>query len=431
MDATLRARGFSLTESRFLRFLFFGVLYLAQGIPWGFITGGYKVFLIDRGLTNEELGAVMQVAYLPWSFKVLFGPLLDRYRGGPAGRRRPFIVLAEIFMGVPLLALAAVDPGRLGLVNVVLFLHNMFAALQDVAVDGLAVDIVPANERGRANSIMWAGKTVGVTLGSGGAVLAKHIGWQATFVVMTASVWLIMLAPVLLRERPRSEDVRLAETGKRISFAEFWATFSFRPALFGLLLAFLTPAGFALIGTFSTRLYRADLKLSEEALWGLSIVNVPSGILGSLLGGALADKLGTRRTIAASMLAIGLVIAGFAALPGLWPRYGFLVVFTAMLQLAVCAYSASSLSFYMALSNPAMGATQFTIYMAMTNLCYSFTAREGGWMADRLGYVNSYFIAAVVQVVAIPLLLLCNPREAEARFRGEEGASGALPTSSA
>jgi len=416
----------SLSESRLLRFLFFGLLYLAQGIPWGFLAGGYRVFLIDHGLSNEALGSVMQVAYLPWTFKIFFGPLLDRYRGGRFGRRRPFIIAAEILMGVPLLALAAADPGRLGVINAVLFLHNTFAALQDVAVDGLAVDILPENECGRANSIMWAGKIVGVTLGSGGAVLAKHVGWNATFVVTALSVWVIMLAPLLLRERPRSEDARLEKEGRRLSARELFATLRFPPALAGFVVALLTPAGFALVGTFTSRLYRADLALSEEALWLLNIVDTPSGVVGSLLGGALADRIGARRAMAAGMITIGLVIFAFGSLSGLWPRYGFLVVYTAVLQIAICAYSASSLGFFMRLSNPALGATQFTAYMAMTNLCYSFTAVIGGRMADDLGYVRSYFIAAAVQLAAIPLLALADPRKAEERFRGEEPASPPL-----
>lgn len=418
-----RTRGASLAESRILRFVFFGLLYVAQGIPWGFIGGAYhRVFLVDRGLSSEELGAIMQVAYLPWAFKIFVGPLLDRYRGGRFGRRRPFIVLAELCMGIPLLFLAAADPARLGVINTVLFLHNSFAAIQDVAVDGLAVDILPVNERGRANSIMWAGKTAGVTLGSAGAVLAKHVGWQATFVTVAVTVWIIMLAPLFVRERPRGEDARLEKEGRRIDLAEVKRTLRYVPALLGLVISLLTPAGYALAGSFTPRLYRADLALTEERLFLLSVVDTPSGVVGALIGGALADKLGARKTMGLSMVAIGLVLFGFGAAPGLWRSYAFLVVYQALLQMSVCAFSAASLGFFMTLSNPALGATQFTVYMAVTNLCYSYSARYGGWLADQLGYARSFFIAAAVQIVAIPLLLLCDARKAEDHFRDRKSA---------
>ncbi|TKD00632.1 MFS transporter [Polyangium fumosum] len=422
-----KPRGKTLADSRILRFVFFGLMYFAQGIPWGFLAGGYRVFLIDRGLSNEALGTVMGIAYLPWSFKVFLGPLLDRYRGGRFGRRRPFILLAELLMGLPLLALAAADPNRLGVINVLLFVHNSFAALQDVASDGLAVDILPADETGRANSIMWAAKIIGVAIGAGGAKLAKHIGWEATFVAMALPVWVIMLAPLLVRERPRSEGAELAPEGKRLNVKELVRTLRFWPGLGGFVIGFCAPAGFALVGTFTTRLYRKDLGLSEEALWALSTFDAPAGVVGSLVGGALADRFGKRSIMAVSMLLIGLVMATFAAHPELWPRFGFLVAYQVAHQFAYCMYSAATLGFFMTISNPALGATHFTAYMAMTNLCYSFTAWYGGWLADRMGYSRAILIAAFVQVVAIPLLLLCDPKKAEAYFRGEKDAQTATP----
>ncbi|UQA58191.1 MFS transporter [Polyangium aurulentum] len=411
----------SLTESRWLRFAFFGLLYVAQGIPWGFISKGYTIFLTDQGLSNEALGSVMQVAYLPWSFKILAGPVLDRYRGGRFGRRRPFIVLAEMLMGLPLFTLALADPtSQLGLVSAMIFLHNCFAALQDVAVDGLAVDILPANETGRANSIMWAGKTVGVAIGGGSAVLAKYTNWQTTFVAIAASVWVIMLAPLLLRERPRGDDARLATEGSRLDLRELLRSLLFVPSLVGFLIAFVTPAGYALVGTFTTRLTRAELGLSEERLFAISIAEAIAGVIGSLLGGLIADKVSARRMMGASMVGISLFIGGFGALSHLWSSYAFVALYSVLLQLAICSYSAASLGFFMRLSNPAIGATQFTAYMATTNLCYSFSAKWGGWMADKVGYVNGYFIAAALQVLSVSLLLLCDPQKAEARFRDNE-----------
>jgi PAT family beta-lactamase induction signal transducer AmpG len=411
----------SLSESRWLRFAFFGLLYVAQGIPWGFISKGYTVFLTDQGLDNEALGSVMQLAYLPWSFKILAGPLLDRYRGGRFGRRRPFIVLAELLMGLPLLALAFTNPtSHLGVVNAVLFVHNSFAALQDVAVDGLAVDLLPANETGRANSIMWAGKTIGVSMGAGGAVLAKHTSWETTFVVIAVSVWIIMLAPLLLRERARGDDARGAEVGRRLDARELYRSLAFWPSIMGFFIAFITPAGYALVGTFTTRLMRAELRFSEEQIFALSIAEAITGVVGSLVGGVIADKVGTRRMMGGSMVAMGLVLGGFAALSRLWPSYAFVALYSVSLQLAICSYSAAALGFFMRLSNPAIGATQFTAYMATINLCYSFTAKWGGWMADEIGYVDGYFFASAVQIVSVSLLLLCDPQKAEARFRDDE-----------
>ena len=117
------------------------------------------------------------MAYLPWSFKIFAGPLLDGIGQTRWGRRRPFILAAEVVMGLSLLALYFVDPvEQLSLISGLLFLHNSAAALQDVAVDALAVDILPEDERGRANSIMWAAKSLGVALGGGGGTHLWRVG---------------------------------------------------------------------------------------------------------------------------------------------------------------------------------------------------------------------------------------------------------------
>jgi hypothetical protein len=109
----------SLSESRLLRFITFGALYLGQGIPWGFISVGYVVLLSDAGLDNEAVGAAMSWAYLPWSFKILWGPLIDRFPSRRFGRRRPYIAAAEFLMGLTLVALLFVDPAaQLGVVSV-------------------------------------------------------------------------------------------------------------------------------------------------------------------------------------------------------------------------------------------------------------------------------------------------------------------------
>jgi len=421
----------ALSESRFLRYLVFSALYFAQGIPWGFIGTGYVVFLADQGLDNTAVTAAIGIAYLPWSFKIIWGPLIDRFPSLRFGRRRPFIIGAQILMGVTLLVLPMLDPKQaLTLISAVLFLHNTFAALQDVAVDGLAVDLLPLAERGSVNSVMWAAKLGGVALGGGGGTLvAKYLGWPALFMIMAGMIWAIMLMPILIRERPAVAP-GLEEPPPRLDFNVLKRSFSFAAPLMGIVIALLTPLGYGMIGTFTTRMLRAELGLSEEIIATVSGVVEPiSGVAGALLGGLLADRLGIRRMVGVYMGAIALAIVVWGLNPGSWGSIPFLIGWTIALNLAINAYNAATLGFYMTLCNPAIGATQFAVYMASTNLCYAFAVPAGGWMADNLGYTPTYLIAATVQLLTIPLLMFCDPRTAEARFRGENDAASASSAS--
>lgn len=100
----------TLSESRALRLTTFGALYFAQGVPWGFVGVAYVVFLADAGLGTADIGGTMAIAYLPWAFKLLAGPIIDRFPTRRFGRRRHFIIAAELMMGATLLLLPMFDP---------------------------------------------------------------------------------------------------------------------------------------------------------------------------------------------------------------------------------------------------------------------------------------------------------------------------------
>lgn len=466
----------TLAESRLLRLLTFTALYFAQGVPWGFISVGYVVLLADLGLDATAVGVAMGLAYLPWSFKILWGPLLDAVPALRIGRRRPFIVFAEAMMGLTLLALLWVDPREsIGTVGLLLFVHNTFAALQDVAVDALAVDLLKEDERGTANSLMWAGKSLGVVFGGGGGTLiAKWYGWNTLFVAMAIGVWLIMLLPLLLRERPLRPEDRAADSSllrlawflipaavvgalmyglselearnaehpyvalisvatpfvavfgaiaawplvDRDGFRKMRESFSFTVPWWGVLAGVLTPAGYAMVGPAMSRYIRADLGLSEERIATLSgVVDPAAGVLGALMGGVMADRMGARPAIGLLMGGLGTCLAVWALNPEQWASWFFLVAWTAIFQGLVNAYSAATLGLFMSLSNPRIGATHFAVYMAATNLTYAWTAPVGGLIADAYDFQTLFIVAAGLQVVTIVLLLPIDAKRAALVYR--------------
>ncbi len=464
----------TLRDHQGLRLTTLSALYFAQGVPWGFISVGYAVLLADLGLGAAELGKAMGLAYLPWSFKILWGPLLDAVPPLKIGRRRPFILFAELMMGVTLLGLFFTDPVKnLPMVSLLLFAHNTFAALQDVAVDAMAVDILPEDERGRANALMWAGKSFGVVVGgSGGLLLAQAMGWGALFLAMTVTMWLIALFPLLLPERPvepddQPVDARLLKLGvflgpfalvgavmyglsvletqlgdhwavplisvaqpfaavggallgwplvDRDGFRQMRESFSFATPWWALLAGVMAPAGYAMVGPAMSKLVRADLGFSEAEISTLAFVDAFAGVIGALVGGWLADRIGVRKAIGAAMGGISVFLMVWALSQPYWPLFAWLIAWTLLFQGLVNAYNAGTLGLYMSVSNPRIGATHFSVYMAATNLTYAWTAPVGGLVADHYGFATLFGVAAVVQVLTIVLLVPIDPATARARW---------------
>lgn len=420
----------ALSESQKLRFFAFTLLYLAQGLPWGFISVGYIVFLADLGLDNTAVGDAMAWAYLPWSFKILAGPLLDLVPATDLGRRRPFIIGAEFLMGGTLAMLLLVDPAtQLTAVSAILFLHNCAAALQDVAVDAMAVDLLEEDERGRANSFMWAGKSAGVAIAGGSsAIIAGYVGWSGVFALLALSVWAIMAVPLLLRENPPGEAVAAAGSSG-LDLEALKLSFGFFTPWAGVLVALLTPAGYALVGPVFTRMLRADLGLSDVEIGMVSFIEPVAGVAGALIGGFVADRLGTRRVMGGAMFGVGIMLAVFGFTESMWTNYSYILGWVLVFNLCIYAFNAASLGFFMSMSNPAIGATQFAMYMAATNLTFSITSPLGGRLADAWGVAMLYSFAAVVQIISIGLLPLADPAKAIERFKNVGAvASGRGPT---
>jgi PAT family beta-lactamase induction signal transducer AmpG len=361
----------------------------------------------------------MGIAAAPWAFKILFGLVLDRVPTTRFGRRRPFVVLAQFGMGATLLLLLLVDPRRdLRLVSLVLLACSTFAAFQDVAVDALAVDILRPEEVGTGNGVMFGGRAVGASVGGGGGVaIAKYLGWPALFCGITALIWAVMLFIILVRERPRDE-VGSAREHPRLTLAELRNAFSFTAPILGIVLGMLGPVSGALTNTVLIRLLRVDLKLSMEAIGTLEGVVAPlMGAAGAFLGGWLASRLGVRKVVGGVLLCIAAIYVIFALAPGSWSSLTFLTLWLGAAAFVGSAHGAAMYGFFMLLSNPAVGGTQFSAFLSAAHITMIWAAPLGGFIADKYGITTVFLVAAVSQLASLGVLPFCDPRQAQARFR--------------
>ena len=96
-----------LSESRYLRYFSFTILYVAQGFPFGLVTVALPAFLLEQGTSPAAVGGFVGGAMLPWTFKWLAGPMMDRFHYLAMGRRRPWVLLAQL--GLVLTGLTIVE----------------------------------------------------------------------------------------------------------------------------------------------------------------------------------------------------------------------------------------------------------------------------------------------------------------------------------
>lgn len=400
-------------------------LYFAQGVPEGLLYVAVPAWLAANGASAAEIGSFIGIILLPWSFKLVNGVLMDRFQFAAMGRRRPWIIGAQLVLVSALVALSlqAPQPGALLWLSVSGFLINMAAAFQDVAIDGMAIDIVPEDERGRANGLMWGGKTLGIA-GSSivcGALIAE-LGFAAAVLAPAATIFAILLLPLFLRERagerllPWSAGAADAGTLPAPGLVAIVRTLfdvMLRPA--NLVLAagiFVAFAAYglktALVPVFAVQALGWD---QQEFTRLAGAADIAGGLFGMAASGWIADRLGHGRAVLLSLALLAGLHGSMALAAPLWPQTW---VFSAYFVAHALLFVLLSVSVYaraMAACDRLVAATQFAAFMAMLNLGTSFGAQQLGAI-QRLGGSAGVFAAAAALCVAAMLMFARPPAQA-------------------
>jgi PAT family beta-lactamase induction signal transducer AmpG len=412
----------------------FFLLYVTEGIPLGFTATAIATQMRRQGLGPAEIGAFVGSLYLPWAFKWLAGPFVDTFASERFGRRRLWIVLTQVGMAGTLLLAMPVDPvAQLGLLTLVVLLHNAFSATQDVAIDALAVDVLAADERGLANGFMFAGASIGQAIGGSGVLfLMAVVPFRTTYLFVAGALLAVTLLVVLpLQEprrppQPRRPGSALAViAGDLARFVrEAWAAFTgSRGARVGVVVALLPAGAYALSLALQSNL-AVELGLTDQEIGQLNLASTITFAVACIGGGWLSDRFGRRRMLALFIL--------LTAVPTLWlawvmhqapwlmpvdptlpnrpvPPASLVVAFWG----AVIAFNVFQGLFYgvrtalfMDVTTPAVAATQFTAYMALSNLVTTYTAWWQGLAMVRWGYPTTLVLDAALGLVVLLLLPL-------------------------
>ncbi len=429
--------------TRRARIVSFSLLYVSEGLPSGFAVTAVATQMRRLGVGPAEIGGYVALLYLPWAFKWLVGPLVDTCSSRRFGRRRTWIVAMQTLMVITLLTAMAFDLAtHFALVTAVLVLHNAFAATQDVAIDALACEVLPPEERGTVNGFMFGGQAVGTALGGGGALaLTAIMPFRTTYVVVAGAVALIgILVSLRLREAPAVHDaaeaaviaahgaLRAAFGRMRVFVVEAWTAFSgSRSAAVGVLLAAL-PMGTMALGLALQSNLAVALGMPDDAIGRVAMISQFFGAGGCVLGGWLSDHLGRRRSTALFivlmavpnvLLALALRDSGIGA--AAVPAFAAACI---GYQFAQGLMYGSATALFMDITTPTVAATQFTAYMALSNLASSGSAWWQGHAIERFGYPLTLGLDVAVGFLCLLVLPFVAPLaagHAAARFAPPSG----------
>ena len=411
-----------LSENPTLRYLTFAALYLAQGIPEGITYFAIPAWLAMNDKTPIEIASFVAVIGIPWSFKILIAPLMDRFTILSMGRKRPWVIFGQLGLIISFLSIGLVhDPlNNLNGLMIAGFFISFFGAFQDVATDGMAIDVVPIDQQARANGLMWGSKTIGTALSLViGTALINLLGFSTAVSSLSIAVAFIMLVPVFFRERPGeklmpwtegkpSDESKSAQLGSwRQIFKSLFRVVMLPSTLYMGVASLIIGLMFGLIDTLLPIFTIQELGWTNTSYSQVySITTVVGGLFGMFVGGALVDFFGDKKMIFIYLGATIIFITGLALLPDLWQNekfvFGFILLYYLFYTFLTIAMFAAS----MKLCWQVVAATQFTLFMALTNMGRAAGSGLVGTLKELVSWEYVLLITAISPLLTLIFIKL-------------------------
>lgn len=384
------------------------VLYFAEGLPFGIAYDVWPVFFRVHGVSLREIG-LMSLLSLPWTWKLLWAPLVDRY-----GSRQHWITACLFVLGATTLAIVPQDASQPSfLMWSLLLLFTTASATQDIAIDAYAVDVSTPKTIGSINGTRVSAARVALFVGGGGfLILADYTGWSLLWVAL-AVVFFGLATVAWLSPR-----VPLEATERRHVLAPVLRWLLRWEMVPVVLFVLLFKVGDSTLGRM-VKPFWVDRGYSLTEIGSISVtLGVVLTILGALAGGWIVNRIGIFRSLLWLGLAqlvsnLGYVVVAAVDLPR-ESIYVASIIESFTQGLGTAAF----LSFLMNLCDKEHAATQYAILSALFALTRDVAGAFTGIGVESLGYAVFFALTTALALPALALLPLIGPR-----IREEGGSS--------
>jgi PAT family beta-lactamase induction signal transducer AmpG len=390
------------------RLLAVGAEGVASGTPYMVGSKLLQGWLTASGIPLGMIG-LLSLAELPYTLKLFWAPLLDRWPIPWPDRRRGWLLVLQLALVAVIAGMALLRPqaerSHLTLVGIMVILLAVVSASQDVMVDAYRTDLLPESERGAGAAAGALGyRTAMLAVGGGGFLLAGWLGWPAAFLgsamlvaaVLPLTLWAPRLEPLAhpprsLREAivgPAREFLRRTGGRRALLLLALVMLYRWPDGLLNLMaVPFMLQAGFsaAQIGAINGG-------------WGIAAT-----MAGTAVGGLLFKPLGLNRSLWVFGAISSLTNLTYWALAKFGGGLAGLMLTVSVEHFAHGMVTAAFLALLMSLCNPRFSATQYALFSGVYALSRSVLAAPAGFLAESLGW-SSFF--ALTLVAAVPTFLL-------------------------
>ncbi len=379
------------------------LLSISSGLPLGLVIFAIPAWLTKAGVDIKTVG-VITLAQVPYAFKFLWSPLMDRYWPPFLGRKRGWVLLTQavLALSLGLLAWVAAEPS-VAIVAALMVLISFASASQDIAYDAYAVEVLEPSEYGAATSgrtalyraAMWVSGNVVISLG-------PVWGWQPTLAAL--AFIFIALMPVTVFAAEVQRPLQPVTSLKAAMWQPLVGFLSRSRALEITAFVFF----YKLADNLASALVRPFLLKHGYSDWD---VGVGSGLalmisvsVGTIIGGLVTQRIGVTRALWIFGVIQGLSNAGYALIAS-QPVNRWLLYFGVSLENFTSGLGNAAFAILLLkLTERRFSATQFALLTSLAALGRTISGPPAGALAFSLGWAAFFMLSVPAAIPGLVLL---------------------------
>jgi PAT family beta-lactamase induction signal transducer AmpG len=394
------------------------VMGFACGLPLLLTMSVLQAWMKDRGVDLTVIG-MMSLVGLPYTLKFLWAPIMDRYTLPFLGRRRGWLLMAQIALTVSIAGLGQSDPAQHPwMIAFAAFLVTFFSASQDIVVDAYRREDLSDEELGLGSSLYINGYRVGMLLASGGGlIMADYMTFSMVYLVLAACM-LPGIVTTLLAPEPETP------AGKPVNMREavidpLVEYFSRNGALWILAFILLYKVGDTMASAITTPFY-LDIGFSKSEIGAVvKLFGFWATIAGGLAGGIMMIRLGINR----SLWVFGVLQAASTACFALLARVGYSIPLLSSViafeNLSSGMGTAAYAAFMASITNKRFTATQYALLTSLMGVPRVLAAAPTGFLAKNIGWEFFFISCALIAIPGMLLLLKFAPWNSKSKAEAE------------
>jgi PAT family beta-lactamase induction signal transducer AmpG len=375
----------------------------ASGLPLLLTGSVLQAWMTEEGVDLTTIG-LFAVVGLPYTLKFLWAPLMDRYTPLVMGRRRGWLLIAQVCLILSILLLSFTDPaGSVIGVGIAAILLAFFSASQDIVIDAYRREALSDQELGLGATLYVNGYRIGALLASGGGlILADIISFQQVYWIM-AVIMLAGVATTLFAPEPDNP------TGGPKSLREavidpFFEYFRRQDAVLILLFILMYKIGDTMASHMSTPFY-LDLGFSKTEIGTLvKLFGFLATIAGGFVGGLLLLRISIYQGLLVFGVFQGLSTAGFALLAIVGDSLPALAAVITFENLSSGMGTAAYVAFMASLTHRRFTAFQYALLSSLMGVPRVIVSSPTGLMAETMGWMPFFLFCALIAIPGLFLL---------------------------